>query len=186
MIYFLHRWKDHHQNPLQEEKWKQQHPNYTQSGSLHKLNRPEQVILFRLRTGHNRLTPTCTSLRLASLRCAHAAPTSWLQNIYCSTVHYMMLWGMTCGLNRRYWGTSCMATWRSWGGQLPSWEQQASPSSVWRRRRSRNNLREEPETKLKPSMLQIQEGQGWTRRGCSSYQGDRQSALCTHFWLYEM
>ena len=26
-----------------------------QSDSLHKLNRPEQVILFRLRTGHNRL-----------------------------------------------------------------------------------------------------------------------------------
>ena len=32
-----------------------QHPNYNQSDSLHKLNRPEQVILFRLRTGHNRL-----------------------------------------------------------------------------------------------------------------------------------
>ena len=26
------------------------------SDSLHKLNRPEQVILFRLRTGHNRLS----------------------------------------------------------------------------------------------------------------------------------
>ena len=31
------------------------HPNYNQSDSLHKLNRPEQVILLRLRTGHNRL-----------------------------------------------------------------------------------------------------------------------------------
>ena len=30
-------------------------PNYNQSDSLHKLNRTEQVILFRLRTGHNRL-----------------------------------------------------------------------------------------------------------------------------------
>ena len=29
--------------------------NCNQSDSLHKLNRPEQVILFRLRTGHNRL-----------------------------------------------------------------------------------------------------------------------------------
>ena len=42
-------------NPLQEKKWRQQHPNYNQPYSLHKLNRPEQVILFRLRTGHNRL-----------------------------------------------------------------------------------------------------------------------------------
>ena len=74
------------------------------------------------------LMPTyTTSSRLA---------TSWLQNIYCSTVDYMMLCCGTCGLNRRYWGTSSMATWSSWGGQPPSWGQQASPSSVWRWRRS--------------------------------------------------
>ena len=132
------RWKDHHQNPFQE-KWKQQHPNYKQSDSLHKLNRPEQVILFRLRTEDTTdLTPTCTtSSRLASLRCAHAMQTSWLQNTYCSTVDCMMLWGGTCGLNRHYRGTSSMATWRSWGGQPPSRGQQASPSSVRRRRRRR-------------------------------------------------
>ena len=41
--------------PSPRKKWKQQRPNYNQSDSLHKLNRPEQVILFRLRTGHNRL-----------------------------------------------------------------------------------------------------------------------------------
>ena len=82
------------------------------------------------------LTPTCTtSSMLASLRCAHARQTSWLQNIYCSTVNYMMLWGGTHGRIQRFWGTSCMATWRSWGGQPPSWGQQASPSSVWWRRR---------------------------------------------------
>ena len=40
---------------LSKKKWKQQHPNSNQSDSFHKLNRPEQVILFRLRTGHNRL-----------------------------------------------------------------------------------------------------------------------------------
>ena len=40
---------------LSKKKWKQQHPNYNQSNSLHKLNRTVQVILFRLRTGHNRL-----------------------------------------------------------------------------------------------------------------------------------
>ena len=53
---------------------KQQHPNYSQSDSLHKLNRPEQIILFRLKTD---LMPTCTiSSRLMSLRCAHATQTS--------------------------------------------------------------------------------------------------------------
>ena len=36
-------------------KKKQQDPNANQLDSLHKLNRPEQIILFRLRTGHNRL-----------------------------------------------------------------------------------------------------------------------------------
>ena len=41
--------------PLSKTKWRQQHPNYSQSDSLHIRNRPEQVILFRLRTGHNRL-----------------------------------------------------------------------------------------------------------------------------------
>ena len=84
------------------------------------------------------LTPTyTTSSRLSSLRCVHAMQTSWLQNIYCSAVDYMMLWGVTHGRNRRYWGTSSMATWRSWGGQPPSWGRQASPSSVRRQRRRR-------------------------------------------------
>ena len=41
--------------PSPRKKWKQQHPNYNQSDSLHKLNRTEQIILFRLRTGHHRL-----------------------------------------------------------------------------------------------------------------------------------
>ena len=41
--------------PSPRKKWKQQYPNYNQSDSLHKLNRTEQVILFRLPTGHNRL-----------------------------------------------------------------------------------------------------------------------------------
>nr|KAG5694289.1 hypothetical protein BaRGS_032007 [Batillaria attramentaria] len=40
---------------LSKKKWKQQHPNFNESDSYHKLDRPDQVILFRLRTGHNRL-----------------------------------------------------------------------------------------------------------------------------------
>ena len=34
---------------------KQQHPNYNQSDCYRKLSKPDQVNLFRLRTGHNRL-----------------------------------------------------------------------------------------------------------------------------------
>ena len=38
-----------------KKKWKQQHPDYNQSDSLHKVNSPEQVILLRLRSRHSRL-----------------------------------------------------------------------------------------------------------------------------------
>ena len=81
------------------------------------------------------LTPTyTTSSRKASLKCAHATQISRLQNIFCNTIHYMRLWGGTCGLNRHYWRTSSMTTWRNWRGQPSSWRQQASPSSIRRRR----------------------------------------------------
>ena len=125
-IYHLYWWKDHHQNPVQE-KWKQQHPNYSHwTSQTASTNWTGQSRLFcsGWELGTTDLTPTCTtSSRLASLRCAHATQTSWLQNIYCSTVDYMMLWGGTHGRIRCFWGTSSMAAWRSWGGQPPSWGQ---------------------------------------------------------------
>ena len=50
----------------------------TSQTSLHKLNRPEQIILFRSENwAQPDLMPTCTaSSRLVSLRCAHATQTS--------------------------------------------------------------------------------------------------------------
>jgi hypothetical protein len=39
----------------QWKKWKQEHPNYNAMDGYHLLTRREQVIIFRLRTGHNRL-----------------------------------------------------------------------------------------------------------------------------------
>ena len=39
----------------QQKKWLEQHPNYIKNDPLHALTRAEQVIIFRLRTGHNRL-----------------------------------------------------------------------------------------------------------------------------------
>ena len=38
-----------------KRKWKQQHPEYTRKDYSNKLEREEQVIIFRLRTGHNRM-----------------------------------------------------------------------------------------------------------------------------------
>ena len=40
---------------LTTKRWKQQHPKFNQPDRSHRLDRPEQVILFMQRTGHNRL-----------------------------------------------------------------------------------------------------------------------------------
>ena len=40
---------------LIRKKWHQQHPSFNQSDSYYLLNRADQLILFRLRTGHNKL-----------------------------------------------------------------------------------------------------------------------------------
>ena len=125
-INLLYRWKDHHQT-LTKKTWKQQHPNFNQSDSLHKLNRPEQVILFRLRTGHNRLNvPMYSKFKDGESQMCPCNADTWLQNIYYSAASYMMLWGRTCGQHRNHWGTSSMAAWRSWRGQPFSWGWQVS------------------------------------------------------------
>ena len=102
------------------------------------------------------LTPTCTTnSRLASLRCAHAMQTSWLQDIYCSIVHYMMLWGRIHGRNRRLWGTSSMATWKSW-----------SPSSVRLRGRRRRHLQQVSTVYQIPFKWNKNFGGNWHRSVC--------------------
>ncbi|RUS80934.1 hypothetical protein EGW08_011315 [Elysia chlorotica] len=40
---------------LLRRKWKQQHPDFNKTDSYHHLSRPDQVIVLRLRTGHNRM-----------------------------------------------------------------------------------------------------------------------------------
>ena len=40
---------------LARKKWHQQHPNYNKQDDYYRLKREDQVILFRLRTGHNRM-----------------------------------------------------------------------------------------------------------------------------------
>ena len=38
------------------QRWNKEHPNYSRQDLYHLLSRPEQVTIFRLRTGHNRLS----------------------------------------------------------------------------------------------------------------------------------
>ena len=49
--------KDHTKNRRTEQlrQWHQQHPRYNSSDPFHLLPRRQQVAIFRLRTGHNRL-----------------------------------------------------------------------------------------------------------------------------------
>ena len=37
------------------KKWEKEHPGHNNEDAYHKLGREEQVLIFRLRTGHNRL-----------------------------------------------------------------------------------------------------------------------------------
>ena len=37
------------------KKWKEEHPSFNPKDSILKLNRTDQVVLFRLRTGHNKM-----------------------------------------------------------------------------------------------------------------------------------
>ena len=39
----------------QHDRWKQQHPHHNKQDAYHQLPRADQVLIFRLRTGHNRL-----------------------------------------------------------------------------------------------------------------------------------
>ena len=47
-------------------KWKEQHPNHNKEDAFYHLNRYEQVVLFRLRTGHNRLNHHLQRLKICS------------------------------------------------------------------------------------------------------------------------
>ena len=50
----------------QKEKWKKQHPKHNKDDAFYHLTRKEQVILFRLRTGHNRLNHHLNKLKICS------------------------------------------------------------------------------------------------------------------------
>ena len=105
-------------SPRKKKKRKLQRPNSIQSDSLHKLNRPEQVIVFRLRTGHNKLNVHMYKFKVGEYEmCPCNADIMTAEHLLQPT-NYKLLWGGTCGKSRHYWGTRSLATWRSWGQPL--------------------------------------------------------------------
>ncbi|GFR87634.1 RNA-directed DNA polymerase from [Elysia marginata] len=42
-------------NSTLDSHWRQEHPQHNSKDAIHNLSRAEQVTIFRLRTGHNRL-----------------------------------------------------------------------------------------------------------------------------------
>ena len=56
---------------LAERKWHQKHPNFNTSDGFHFLDRAEQVILIRLRTGHSRVNAhMCSKVKIGqTYRC---------------------------------------------------------------------------------------------------------------------
>ena len=91
--------------PSPWKKRKQQHQNHNQLDSVHKMNKPEQVILFKLRAGHKvvMLTMYDKSKAGVPLQCRHHDCRIYIPN---STANYMTLWGETCRQNQYLWWTS--------------------------------------------------------------------------------
>ena len=124
--------------PSPRKQWKQQHPNYNQSDSLHKLNRPEQVILFRLRTGHNRLNAHMyNKFKVGeSEMCPCNADIMTVE-------HLLQHCRLHDAMRRDMWPEPTLlievqALWQPGGAEEDSHlreDKQASPSSVRRRRR---------------------------------------------------
>ena len=91
--------------PSPWKKRKQQHQNYNQSDSVHKMNKPEQVILFKLRAGHKSRNAHMYDKFKAGvpLQCRHHDCRIYIPY---STANYTTLWGETCRQNQYLWWTS--------------------------------------------------------------------------------
>ena len=55
------------------QRWTENHPNYSKTDAYHRLNREGQTIIFRLRSGHNRLNTCIQNSKLAQAPTAHVA-----------------------------------------------------------------------------------------------------------------
>ena len=70
----------------QHSKWRHKHPRYNKADHYYLLTRREQVTVFRLRTGHNRLNYHLYSkLHIGHTEHALAVLAVRQQNIYCSS-----------------------------------------------------------------------------------------------------
>ena len=72
-------------NPKQHSKWRHEHPRHNKADHYYLLTRREQVTVFRLRTGHNRLNYHLYSkLRIGHIEQCPVVLAVRQQNIYCS------------------------------------------------------------------------------------------------------
>ena len=67
-------------------RWNKAHPNYSRQDQYHLLTRPEQVTIFRVRTGHNRLRQHMHSKFIAHQAVASANKQLRPQPISCSSL----------------------------------------------------------------------------------------------------
>ena len=122
---------------LTARKWHQKHPDINSADGYHYLDRANQVILIRLRTGHNRMNAHMYSkLKIGRITVLSAQP-RWLAKTCSKIVHFMMFSGGKDGQRTPLWGTYSLVTRRLCGGHRFLFEWWATPSSV--RRRSQGN-----------------------------------------------
>ena len=98
----------------QQKHWIQQHQLHTRTDPYHSLTRCEQVMIFRLRTGHNCLnhhmhTKFCISTTEQS-PCGTGSQTT--EHLLQSCPLYTALRQMA-GLTTRQWPGNCMEVWRT-------------------------------------------------------------------------
>ena len=92
------------------ENWNTAHPNYNRNDSIHSLPRPGQTMIFRLRTGHNRLNEHLyTKLGVASspmcpCGAGHQNTAHILQTCQLHSTHRHRIWPSGTDLHTKLYG----------------------------------------------------------------------------------
>ena len=95
----------------QHDRWMQQHPRYNKQDAYHQLSRTDQILIIRLRTGHNRLNHNYVH-QVQDLNIAHVRQAVWQRNICCRSAPCTTSWGQIFGRNQRHWRKNGMGVWR--------------------------------------------------------------------------
>ena len=116
---------------LTARKWHQKHPDLHPTDGYHFSDRADQVILTRLKIGHNRMNAHMySSSRLARRIAVRVTQSQWIASTCSKTAHSMMWSGKKHGQRTPLWGGT-----RLCGRRQLSFELWACLSSVRRKRR---------------------------------------------------